>query len=208
MGDRQLAIVKAGQVEVIVNRSRFIGLALPLVGLAVAEEVQRESRRNYPDALHHVVAWRAGAGHERAMDDGEPQGTAGPPLLQTLRRANVAFGALVVVRYYGGRKLGRPGLYRAYLSAARQALAKAELMQQVWGTNYQVTLPPAAERAFVRSVEASGGRILSTGWGARVQMQYWLPDADGLQPALNAPWPDAKQALPLGREQRGVRATD
>ena len=125
MAQIETAIAREGGSELVIERSRFLGLALPADTEEAALAALARVRAQHPQATHHCSAWRLGPGQERQSDDGEPQGTAGVPLLETLRRRGVDYGILIVVRYYGGRKLGRPGLLRAYLGAGVAALDAA-----------------------------------------------------------------------------------
>ena len=107
------------------KRSRFIGEIWPLTGEAEAKERIAAVKKKYPDARHHCWAWVLPDGAYRWSDDGEPGGTAGAPMCDILRSANV-FGVLcVVTRYFGGTLLGSGGLVRAYSRAASLALADA-----------------------------------------------------------------------------------
>ena len=107
------------------KRSRFIGEIWPLAGEAEAKERIAAVKKKYPDARHHCWAWVLPDGAYRWSDDGEPGGTAGAPMCDILRSANV-FGVLcVVTRYFGGTLLGSGGLVRAYSKAASLALADA-----------------------------------------------------------------------------------
>lgn len=111
------------RAEIREKGSRF----LAVIGPAADEEQARarlaELERLYPDATHHCWAWRLGSPpRERASDAGEPAGTAGVPILQVLRGAGLADVLAVVVRWFGGTKLGKGGLARAYAAAAREAL--------------------------------------------------------------------------------------
>ncbi len=122
------------QVELKLKGSRFLAQAFA----ADAEEAARGQvdalRRRYHDATHHCWALRLFTTSdplERAEDDGEPSGTAGLPILQSLQRANLYDALVVVTRYFGGVKLGRGGLVRAYGDAARMALEAAP-SRRIW----------------------------------------------------------------------------
>ncbi len=89
-----------------------------------AATLLEEARRQHPDATHHCWAWRLGpGGSERFSDDGEPAGTAGRPILNVLRGAELSDVVAIVTRWYGGTKLGRGGLARAYAGSVKEALA-------------------------------------------------------------------------------------
>lgn len=107
------------------KRSRFIGELWPVPDETEARARLDSVRKKYPDARHHCWAWILPDGAFRWSDDGEPGGTAGAPMLEVLRGANV-FGVMcVVTRYFGGTLLGSGGLVRAYSKATALALADA-----------------------------------------------------------------------------------
>lgn len=117
-----------GDAEIVVERSRFVGLARPVATPAEVDALLDQVRGGHSGARHVCSAFRVRDGvhvAERANDDGEPIRTAGFPLLQLLQGEELEDVALVVVRYYGGVKLGRGGLARAYRDAGRQALDAA-----------------------------------------------------------------------------------
>ena len=111
-----------------VQRSEFIAIALPIEGAnSFARELHRV-QKEYHDATHHCWAWRwldDADVREQSSDAGEPSGTAGRPILQAIESAGLLDVGVIVVRYYGGVKLGTGGLGRAYRDAAREALNAA-----------------------------------------------------------------------------------
>src|SRR5690348_4882092 len=105
------------RIEHEVSRSRFIATLGNAATVEAARGFIAEIRAEMPDASHHVYAFKVGYGSsvtEGLSDDGEPTGTAGPPVLAVLRGADIGDAALVVTRYFGGTKLGTGGLVRAY----------------------------------------------------------------------------------------------
>ena len=120
--------------------SRFIALAFPV---ETEEEVKArvaQIRKEYHDARHHCHAYRLGYKGDvwRASDDGEPSGSAGRPILGQIDSAELSDVLVVVVRYFGGIKLGVPGLIRAYKTATADALGKAVIVPKVAGNNYRI----------------------------------------------------------------------
>lgn len=112
-----------GQAEFRDRGSVFLAVVSPVASEEEAREALADVERRFPDATHWCWAWRLGAeGRERASDAGEPAGTAGKPMLQVLRGAAVSDVLAVVVRWFGGTKLGKGGLARAYAAAVRAAL--------------------------------------------------------------------------------------
>ncbi len=97
-------------------------------------------RKKYYDATHHCYAWRLGPRGEtwRANDDGEPSGTAGKPILGQMLSAEITDCLVVVVRYFGGTKLGVPGLIAAYKDAAAEVLAAAEVVERTVDTVFEL----------------------------------------------------------------------
>jgi uncharacterized YigZ family protein len=117
--------VPAGEAraELREKGSRFLAAVAPAADEAAAQAFLARLRGEHPDATHHCFAWRVGPGpRERASDAGEPAGTAGPPILAVLRGRGLRDVVAVVVRWFGGTKLGKGGLVRAYRDAARLAL--------------------------------------------------------------------------------------
>lgn len=112
------------------KRSRFIAELSPAADADAAAAFIEDIRRRNRDARHHVYAYRIPNGPERFSDDGEPQGTAGSPLMETLRRAQVTGAVLVVTRYFGGILLGAGGLTRAYAHAASLAVTAAKIVEK------------------------------------------------------------------------------
>lgn len=113
------------RIETEVARSRFIASVGYTPTVDDAKAFLGQIRAEMPDASHHVYAFRVGYGAsviEGMSDDGEPAGTAGPPVLAVLRGSKIGDIAIVVTRYFGGTKLGTGGLVRAYSEAAHVAL--------------------------------------------------------------------------------------
>ena len=119
---------------------------LAWIGPAASEDAAKAAldnlARRHPDASHHCWAWRLGAPpRERSSDAGEPSGTAGIPILQVLRGAGLSDVLAVVVRWFGGTKLGKGGLARAYAGAAREALAGLPVIQRVPTVRLSIQVP-------------------------------------------------------------------
>ena len=111
------------------RRSLFIGHAKPVKTEEEAAEFIKEKKREYADATHNVFGYLIKNGIcARYSDDGEPQGTAGMPVLDTIRKSGVTDACVVVTRYFGGILLGAGGLVRAYANGAKIALEAAEII--------------------------------------------------------------------------------
>jgi uncharacterized YigZ family protein len=126
--------VPAGSAEAEIREkgSVFLAVVLPAASEEEARAGLAELARRHPDASHHCWAWRLGRPpRERSADAGEPAGTAGVPILRVLAGAGLTDVLAVVVRWFGGVKLGKGGLARAYAAAARAALAGLPVAEHV-----------------------------------------------------------------------------
>ena len=121
-------ILKSGEAEVIVKKSRFIGEAHRITSEEEAAALVAETRKKYYDARHVCYAYSFGDTNPRLKfsDDGEPKGTAGKPILDIVNGSGVQDILIIVTRYFGGILLGTGGLVRAYSDAAKEALLAAE----------------------------------------------------------------------------------
>lgn len=124
--DSYQTILKAADAQFIERRSRFIGYAKPVSTEADAIDFVNSIRKKHPDATHNVYAYVLREENKsRYSDDGEPQGTAGMPVLEVIRRSGLTDCAVVATRYFGGVLLGAGGLVRAYTHTAKIAVAAA-----------------------------------------------------------------------------------
>ena len=117
--------LKASETEFVVNRSRFIGRCFPVTSEEEAITRLEEIRKLHYDATHNCYAYSLLGGIRRFSDDGEPGGTAGMPIMDTLIRTETENALIVVTRYFGGILLGSGGLVRAYSRSASDALNEA-----------------------------------------------------------------------------------
>lgn len=122
------------------NGSRFIAFAYPVETEAQIKEIVASLKKEYHDARHHCYAYRLGykADVFRANDDGEPSGSAGRPILGQIDSRGLSDVLVVVVRYFGGIKLGIPGLIRAYKTSSEDALSQAAVVEKIAAVNYRV----------------------------------------------------------------------
>ena len=122
------------------NGSRFIAHAYPVETEEEVKEIVAALKKEYFDARHHVYAYRLGYMGDkfRANDDGEPSGSSGRPVLGQIDSIGLSDVLVVVVRYFGGIKLGIPGLIRAYKSSTADALANAEIVEKIASKVFRV----------------------------------------------------------------------
>lgn len=175
-----------GNSEYIEKKSRFLGLVLPVTTEAEARaQLEAVKKREY-DARHNCWAYVLHTGQKRYSDDGEPQGTAGQPMLNVFQREGVENVVCVVTRYFGGVLLGAGGLTRAYAKSAKDALdAAGKARMRLWSA-VTVDCPyPMLERLKLLA-STHGGTVEGTDFGAAVSVRILLPqeNAAGFDAAL------------------------
>ncbi len=137
------------------NGSRFIAQAYPVESEEEVKEIVSGLKKEYHDARHHCYAYRLGldGSRWRANDDGEPSGSAGRPILGQIDAAGLSDILVVVIRYFGGIKLGIPGLIRAYKTSTADALAQARVTEKVAGKDYRLSFPYLSMNAVMKVVK-------------------------------------------------------
>lgn len=122
-----------GMDEIIIDKSTFIGYAKPIKNEEEAVEFVNEIKKKHKDATHNVWAYTVGPtmNIQRYSDDGEPQGTAGIPTLEVVKKEDLRDVVVVVTRYFGGIKLGAGGLVRAYTKGAKIGIESAKVIEKV-----------------------------------------------------------------------------
>lgn len=165
------------ETELVEKRSRFIGQ----VWLVSSEEEARvrieETRKKHYDARHNCWCCRLhDGGVERCSDDGEPQGTAGQPMLNVFQREDVTDVLCVVTRYFGGVLLGAGGLVRAYTQAAKDALDAAGISVVRRWVALEVPCTYAQFEGARRGIQAFDGVVENVDYGADVLISALLPE--------------------------------
>lgn len=165
------------QIEIEIRKSRFIGMVLPVSTRDEARERLMEIRAQWPGATHYcwVLLCEGASGFD---DDGEPSGTAAKPMYNVLMHKGLSNVLGVVVRYYGGIKLGAGGLVRAYGQAISEALKHATLVTAEPTRERAYRVAFAAESALRRLCEKSGALVLEVGYGEAVTLRVRLKSAE------------------------------
>lgn len=167
--------------ELVVRKSRFIACVEPLRGREQALSRVAELRQTHPGATHVCWALHAG-GQSAAVDDGEPAGTAGQPMLRVLRHQHLEGVLATVVRYFGGVKLGAGGLVRAYTDAVAQALLDARKVELLAMCRLRCCFPYALEGLVRRELELAGVIGARFGHAEHVEVIWEMPETSA--PAL------------------------
>lgn len=162
-----------------IKKSRFITRLAHTPGVEAAKAFVAQMRAEYPDARHHCFAWVAGAPDDSQQlgfsDDGEPAGTAGKPMLAQLMGSGVGEITAVVIRYYGGVKLGTGGLVKAYGGGVQQALTQLSTLRKVPLTEYTLQCDYAQLAGVEALVKQHDGLIIHSDFQAIVQLRIALP---------------------------------
>ena len=167
-----------GEDEFTEKKSRFIGRIWLVETEEEALSKIQEMKKQHYDATHNCWAYIIHGGAVRFSDDGEPGGTAGMPMLQVLRREGLNNVVCVVTRYFGGILLGAGGLVRAYTRGAKIAVdAAGKSIKRVWTVLYAPCPYSFYERVKLE-IEAFGGILRSTDFGAEVEMEILFPQAN------------------------------
>ncbi|QUW19404.1 YigZ family protein [Agrococcus sp. Marseille-Q4369] len=154
----QPTIARSASAEVEISRSRFLATAHPIVSLDELAPLVRDTRRAHPVSRHVCSAAIVGPHGEssRSNDDGEPAGTAGSPILSAIAGRGLTDVAVLVVRWFGGVKLGTGGLVRAYGGIAADALDAAGRLEHVTATELVARLSHADAPRLEHAIRAAG----------------------------------------------------
>jgi uncharacterized YigZ family protein len=166
----------AGESEYVEKRSRFLGHVRPVETEEEARAFLAEMKKKYYDARHNCWCYLLKDGPERYSDDGEPQGTAGIPMLEVFRREGVTNLVCVVTRYFGGVLLGAGGLFRAYTKSAKDALAAAGRSVVRRWVCMELPCSYAALERYKLEIAAFDGAVDGLDYGAGVTIRALLPE--------------------------------
>ncbi len=193
MSERYLTPAGYGEGRYEDRRSKFIGEIFPVDTPEAAIEKLNAVRARYRDARHHCYAYLIREGnYMRYSDDGEPQGTAGMPILDVLRREGMTNVCCVVTRYFGGVLLGTGGLVRAYTKSAQLALEQAGILEMDRYAVLLITCPYALLGVVQNILPAHQCTVEETDYAADVTLTVTLPE--GGEAALTAALNDATSA--------------
>ena len=164
------------ETELVEKRSRFIGQVWPVESEEEARARIEETKKKHYDARHNCWCYRIQEGGvERYSDDGEPQGTAGQPMLNVFQREGVANVCCVVTRYFGGILLGAGGLVRAYAHGAKLAVdAAGKSIRRIWDVIY-LPVPYSWYERMLQEIQRFGGVVRETQFGADVELEVLTP---------------------------------
>lgn len=162
MNSKYKTIKSHAQAELVVCRSRFLGFAAQVDSAAAAHNFIKKHTAEFPDATHCCWAYKTGFPdnpQEHSSDAGEPSGTAGRPILGAISHYNLQNVVIVVVRYFGGIKLGIRGLIEAYAAAARSAIENAVIIEKLPMISFNIRISYPLFDIIKHEVKKNGGTI-------------------------------------------------
>lgn len=166
-----------GEAEFVEKKSVFIGHAAPVKSEEEAQAFVKKYKNQYMDARHNVWAYlMKGEIIARYSDDGEPQGTAGVPVLDTIRKSGVTDAVVVVTRYFGGILLGAGGLVRAYSHTAKLALEAAHIITYEQYTELELACTYSDYQRYAALLPSFGAIIDDTEFSDRVMLRFSVKD--------------------------------
>lgn len=160
---------KKAEAEFVQQRSRFIGQAMPVTEEAEALAFINSIKSRHWNAAHNVYAYLLRTGNmQRYSDDGEPQGTAGIPVLEVMRKEGLTDCVVVVTRYFGGILLGAGGLVRAYAHSCKIAIDASGLVTMCLCTHLQIVCDYSFYGKLSLLILECGGKVLQSDFGEHV----------------------------------------
>ena len=173
MAETYTTISKVAEIEFVERKSVFYGYAAPVKTEEEALALVKERRALMPDATHHVFGYHMKGGIlARYSDDGEPQGTAGMPVLEAIRKSGADDALVVVTRYFGGILLGAGGLVRAYAHTAHLALEAAGIVTYESYVELEITCSYSDYQKYLAQLPRFGAVMDDTDFSDRVTIRF------------------------------------
>ena len=163
--------------EIIIKKSRFICVLMPLNQMQDVDTGRDEVRQKYPGPNHYCFAYRLrqdGSILERCSDDGEPGGTAGWPMLNVLTHNNLENIMAIVIRYFGGTLLGTGGLVKAYTQSLQTALDKARIICMEYSQKIMLTLNYSYYGILANYLRNIINEVAGIQYAEQVRLEVWV----------------------------------
>jgi uncharacterized YigZ family protein len=180
MADKYRTIAHLTTGEYKEKGSKFIAYAYPINADSEVKTHIDALKLEHHKARHWCYAWRIGldANRYRANDDGEPGGTAGRPILGQIDSFALTNVLIVVVRYFGGTKLGTSGLIQAYKESAQEALNQAVILEKRVEENLEITCEYPAVTPVLNALKRSEGRVIEQDFSQNIRFIFAVPQDD------------------------------
>lgn len=184
-----ISIANPVESELIIQKSRFLCYCFPIQSEEDFQNNYHKIKKDHPKANHHCFAYilEDDSSIQRMSDNGEPSGTAGLPMLEVLKHKQLTYVATVVVRYFGGIKLGTGGLIRAYSNAVSECISQAKLIQNINHCLFEIELDYKHHDLFQIHLKDSQPQphLLATNFTEKVNYQLSLAEED-FEPFIQA----------------------
>lgn len=166
-------ISKQCENTLIINKSKFISFVFPLKDEKECKDILASLSEKYNDATHICYAYVLSSPRvEKCSDNGEPSGTAGKPILEVLKKKALEDVLCVVVRYFGGKKLGAGGLIRAYSNSASEAISLGQIVEKKFMIKQVVVCDIKDGDKIKRIIESKGGNIAKIDYGNNITIHF------------------------------------
>ena len=177
MVESYLSVLGENENETVIERSRFICRLKRVEGEDDARAFIGSVRKAHSQATHNCYAYVASEDGNicKFSDDGEPQGTAGMPMLEVLKNRGITMTAAVVTRYFGGVKLGAGGLVRAYSGSVAECLNRAQIVSNELSSELKVTLSYEEYPVFLKFIADKKLKVLSSDFSGNISITCVLP---------------------------------
>ncbi len=177
MSGNYTSVSERSEIEIIINKSRFIGRCFPVSMEADALFILEEIRKKHRDATHNCYAYSIDKTvAQRFSDDGEPSGTAGQPMMSVINQRGITNVLVIVTRYFGGIQLGAGGLVRAYTKTTAEAIDAAKPVEMISSFVYEVVLPYNVLSQAESYLTSSGFKLLDKDFSDEVRLRIAIPN--------------------------------
>jgi uncharacterized YigZ family protein len=158
-----------------IEKSKFYCLLIKINSLKEVDTILEQAKKDYKDATHYCYAYILDS-YKKCSDDGEPQGTAGVPMLDAIKKANINNIVAVVTRYFGGIKLGAGGLIRAYTNAVSQALNVSKLLKIKEYSHYEIEFNYSLINVIEKYFNQNNIKVLDKEYEIKVKYLFYVDD--------------------------------
>ena len=162
------------QIQIDIKKSKFIAYSFYVEDEQSVIKHLDLLKKEYGDATHICYAYVLNSpNREKAFDDGEPDGTAGKPILEVIKKQKLSNVLIIVVRYFGGIKLGSGGLARAYLNSASEVVKQSKICEYDYAYYYKSNVAIADAKSFIASINSQGAVVTHIEYGQQVVIDYY-----------------------------------
>jgi uncharacterized YigZ family protein len=177
-----VSIDKEYSSEYIIQKSRFLSFAYPVFDESKCKDILDNARKKFSDATHVCFAYILSSPRvEKCSDDGEPVGTAGKPIIELLKKKKLENILVIVVRYFGGIKLGAGGLVRAYTNSANMSLNDCKVIEFYEVNKYRVEISHDMSSKFLNALENSKIKVINIEYCEKVKIEFLCENVENLK---------------------------